>query len=546
MSKRGAGLLLLAILGIAAVLRIWGMDYGLPYPTSRPDEERIVGRAYHILATGDFHPGTHTYPGLMIYLETAALALYAWAGQLFGLYDKTFDFLFAAVVTDPGLQYRICRSVSIFAAIGSVFLTYVYARRGYASREAGLLAAAILATAYVHVRDSRFATVDAGMTFFVCLTLVLSLRAAERQRARDFVLAGIAGGLATAAKYNAGVVCLTILAAALLKSTNGDRAVSIRRRLVDKDFYVNLTAAAAVMVAVFFLTSPYTFLNWSTTAYELSEIRRVLYEGSGERAIWVHLRETFPVGLGWPVFIASIVGLGRALIQTKHADIIMLAFLVPSLWSASTVRWVFPRYLVPLAPWFAVLAAVVLSSMLARLPRGRALATAIACLLLCGPGVYRSVAFDRVAARKDTRVLASEWVEQRLPPRSKIAVCRGYGAPLLNTDRRRPPVFEPVPIACTPEAIQRDHGASYLITHEHPMLEHFSPDITELRAVLEGNDGEPLGTQIALIRPFRLPYIERRVREQTYFYSGDAFYLPFSGLSLMDRGGPIIRIWKLE
>ena len=78
------------------------------------------------------------------------------------------------------------------------------------------------------------------------------------------------------------------------------------------------------------------------------------------------------------------------------------------------------------------------------------------------------------------------------------------------------------------------------------MLEHFSPDISELRAVLEGKGGEPLGTQIALIRPFKLPYIEERVRQRTYFYSGDAFYLPFSGLSLMDRGGPIIRIWKLE
>ncbi len=92
-SRWPTSIVLAAILLFAAWLRFWGMDYGLPHPTARPDEERIVGRAFHILATGDFRPGTRTYPGLMIYLDTLALAVYAWVGQLLGVYRERFDFL---------------------------------------------------------------------------------------------------------------------------------------------------------------------------------------------------------------------------------------------------------------------------------------------------------------------------------------------------------------------------------------------------------------------------------------------------------------------
>jgi len=41
---------LFLILVVAGLLRFWGIDYGLPHPTTRPDEEMIVGRAFAILS----------------------------------------------------------------------------------------------------------------------------------------------------------------------------------------------------------------------------------------------------------------------------------------------------------------------------------------------------------------------------------------------------------------------------------------------------------------------------------------------------------------
>ena len=92
---------LFLILVVAGLLRFWGIDYGLPHPTSRPDEERIVGRAFAILSTGRFHPGDFTYPGLLKYLNALALAFYYGVGKLIGHYQELFDF-----------QIRGCRNAA--------------------------------------------------------------------------------------------------------------------------------------------------------------------------------------------------------------------------------------------------------------------------------------------------------------------------------------------------------------------------------------------------------------------------------------------------
>ena len=509
------------------------MDYGLPHPTARPDEERIVGRAFHILATGDFRPGTQTYPGLMIYINTLALALYTWLGQLFGIYRERFDFLFAAVVTDPGLQYRICRTVSVLLGVATVWSTYLLTRVGYQSRHAGLLAGALMATSYVHVRDSRFATVDIGMTFFVTMSLLFTVKTLQSYRTRNFILAGVFAGLATSAKYNAAAVALS-LAVVCLPALRDKNSGPSRRFIISR-----LAIAAFAMVSVFAISSPYTFVNFRATVFEINEAQRVLYEGESERALPIHLRVSFPVGYGWPFFLAAILGLLRAAWKHRWTDLALLAYFIPVFGTAAGVLWVFPRYIIPVTPVLAAFAAELIKNLINYIRIDRRLSLAVAMALFAGPVGWTSTKFDLVASRKDTRVLAEEWIRTHLPPRSSIAYCGGYGAPSINTDRRRPPVFQPVEVTCDPSAAEA--RTAYLVTHEHPVLLNFSPDISKLRAVLNGK-----AFQIKVFNPFVPPFDQKRLRQKAYFFEGDGFYLPFSGLDFMERGGPIIRVWKFH
>lgn len=506
-------------LALASCLRIWGMTYGLPHPTARPDEELVIGRAFAIFTTGRLDPGNYTYPSLVIYLEALATAAYAKAGQAAGWYSAPGDFLLAVAVSRPGLLYVICRSVSVALGVATVAAAYGLAWAGLRRRDVAALAAFVVATNYLHVRDSRFATVDVAMTFFITASLAFALRAAEDQRLSDYVVAGLLAGLAASAKYNGGVVVLGVVAAAFVARgpDEGWRRPATR-----------LASAGAAMLVAFAATSPYVLLRLPSVLAELQARRRYLYDAPGERALWAHLQETFPVGFGLPLCLVAAWALVRSVRLRRSFDRVLLAFLLPMLASMLAASRAFPRYLVPVVPALAVLGAELALSVL---PQTR-LAWIASALALAGPGLGSSIAFDRLAARKDTRVLAADWVSAHLPPRSAIAVCTGYAAPEINRDFRRPPAFRVSAVDCQADTAAAE-SARYLVTVDHPVLGRWSRVPRSLRERLDER-GRPL----VVLSPFREGSTER-----AYFYPGDAFYLPFSGLAAVERGGPIVTVW---
>ena len=85
---------------------------------------------------------------------------------------------------------------AISAAFGTATIPLVYAiATRVAGRLAGLLSAAFLAFAVLHVRDSHFASTDISMTFFSVLALWCALRLVERGDLVWLVAAGVAVGV---------------------------------------------------------------------------------------------------------------------------------------------------------------------------------------------------------------------------------------------------------------------------------------------------------------------------------------------------------------
>jgi 4-amino-4-deoxy-L-arabinose transferase-like glycosyltransferase len=511
------------ILALGAGLRLWGMGYGLPHPMARPDEQKLVGRAVVMIGNGDLNPIERTYPALLMYLQAAALLFYAKVGQLFGHYGAVRDFLADTAVAHPGLHYRICRALSVAFGLATVAATYVLGLRADGRRAVPLLAALVAATNYLHVRDSRWGTVDVPMTFFVTVSLIFAVQASESQRFRDYKLAGAFAGLAAATKYNAGIVLLATVAAAI--------AGVARRRLMATDAARRVAVAGLTTLLLFTLATPYSVRDWYATWEGFTVSVGMLYGVVGERAASVHLRVTFPDGFGWPVCLAALVGAGRAVWKRDARALVLLTFVVMMFGSMAAVRWVFPRYLLPFVPPLAVLAA---EGAAALVDLSRPALAAAAALLLAAPGVLYSVQFDRVAARKDTRVLAAEWVGENVPGGSAVLVCNNYGSPVVNVDPRRRPTFRARLIDCAPGQVETS-GAPYLITSEHPQLPWFASVEPELRQYLAAR-ARPL----AVFGPFR-----DGSSAEPYFYGGDAFFLPFTGLPAMERGGPVVTVWAL-
>ena len=416
---------------LAAGLRIWALDYGLPHPLSRPDEERIVGRAQTIFATGVWHPGSFYYPSLLFYADTAVLYGYYAVKKSMGDYDRPFDLLYDIAVTRPGLHYLLGRWVGAVSGILTVLVVYALGLSAYGRPAVGLLAAALLATCHLHVRESHFATVDVVMTLFITASLLFAVRVASKPSLGNYLLAGLFAGLAVSTKYNAGLVVLGLVAASFHALSSLDK-----KRVAARLFFAGLAAFLA-----FAATSPYVLLRYQGFLANMDGLGSFLYDRQSGLALWDHLRTTFPAGLGWPLLFASTAGIARAFWHRRPADWVLLAFLIPWFILISGVRVTFPRYVLPFVPVLVVLAADTAASVVERFAAGKSWVWVLALVLLASPGVARSIRYDRIASQKDTRLLAAEWIADNVAPQTRILVClrrasRQRGSPAATRLRR--------------------------------------------------------------------------------------------------------------
>ena len=151
-------------------------------------------RAVRMMKTGDFNPHFFDYPTLYMYVQAVvarrALPGRRDAGQVGGAGAGAAR----GRSTSGAARSRRCsarpRSGSSTAPACA------------GARATALLAAVLFAVMPLHVRESHYVLTDVPVTFFVMLTLLLSLRAHERATAGAFALAGAAAGLAGATKYN--------------------------------------------------------------------------------------------------------------------------------------------------------------------------------------------------------------------------------------------------------------------------------------------------------------------------------------------------------
>lgn len=514
--------LLAGIVLLASALRVWGLDYGLPHPLARPDEQLITNNALRMLEQHTTTPGEFFYPSLQKYLAAGALQVHYAIARLSGRSSSLEEFLELVTIIHPGRYYRTCRLVSVLTGLATVPIVFLLGRRLSENRSVGLIAALLLAVCYLHVRDSHFATVDVTMTFFTTLCLLIALEAARTGRLSLFAAAGLAGGLAAATKYNAAVVCVAIVAAAAARLREQQ---DVGLRLVAS--WIATGAAAAVLG--FLIGVPYAIRARERMIDSLTQVAAAVHGGAGPTGFEIHLLHSLPGGLGWPLYLAGVAGVVRAAVwRRRPQDWVWLSFALVYFLLIGPARWVVPRYVIPLIPILVVCAAELVVAISAR---SRALGAA-AVLLLALPTLWRSIQYDRVTSRPDTRVAAADWIAAHVPAHSRVALCEGYGAPVLHGNRPGRMPFLPKTISCSRSEMNSSRAA-YLVTHEHPVLGWSAP-AGHYRSVLDDR-----WRPVASFDPF-----SGSAAGGAYYHVGDAFYVPYTGIGSVTSGGPIVTVWE--
>lgn len=532
------------ITGLAAALRFWALDFGLPHLETRPDETPVIRLAAKV-GRGQLDLGWGMYPDAYVYLTWLQGELGAKLLGLLGRADATG--YTRLLQSEPAKIYLIGRVFAALAGTAAVAGLIALARRT-SGRAVALVAGLLLATAFLHARDSHAAKPDALLSLWTVAGLAASVALARAATLRRGIVAGLVLGAAVATKYPGVLVSVPIYFGAVLGSSARGW-----RRLVPGP----ALAAGATGLVLFVATSPFMITAEEFRAWAF-DFARLLFPSLsagipgaqpappamsagpepspyGPAAWWggytYHALFSLRHGIGLPAALLALPALIFALVRRSPVLVLAAAFSVAyfALFGLSPAR--LARYMTPMLPALALLEAEAVVALGARLGgrRGTAL-VALLTAVLVAPPLASSVRHNRVAEREDTRVLASRWMREHLPRDASVAVLGtrfwAWGAPRL------------------PSRVQghfprqdRDvldlQEVDFVVTHDHPLFS----------STLDRDTWKEIAPRARLLAEFD-PF--RGDGETPVFENADAYYVPFAGFGGVTRPGPRIRIYAVE
>jgi dolichyl-phosphate-mannose-protein mannosyltransferase len=405
------GVALTLLLAVALLLRLWGIKQGLPYSYNSDEATHFVPRAIGFFGH-DLNPHYFLNPPAYSYL------LYI----VFELWFGSADTVRHLYTTDPSAVFMVARAVAAVLGTLSVALLYFTGARLW-GRSVGLLAAAILAFAFLPVFYSHLALNDVPTLAPVTLSLYGIAGVLRRGRTRDYAVAGVGIGLAAATKYTGGITLFCLLGAAASDAAAGSLRPTARR----------LVLGGVLAVAAFVIANPYSLLD--TSAF-LSGVGQQASAAAGADPVKLGTRPgsgityylwTFTWGLGWGPTVAALGG--TALLAARRRIGALLMF-VPAcvffvIFMGDQQRF-FGRWVMPIFPVVALLAAYGAVELVRWLHRARGvplpLVGAVTLLLMLGQSAVADVHNDAVLSRPETRNLLRAWMVAHIPAGSRIVI----------------------------------------------------------------------------------------------------------------------------
>jgi len=421
---------------LALGLRIWGISFGLPY-IYHVDEERFSRISHHYFS-GDLNPHFFHVPSLHTYAVAGIWGTYYLAGKASGKFHSLDDFIdsFGEEITT---LFVLGRMLTVLLSIGTILIVYLIGKRLYNQR-VGLLSSLFLIFSPVHNKISHYMVPDSPMVFFQMLSFLFIWMIYKKGRWEHYILAGLFAGLAMGTKYGGLLLFLPLILAHVFHVLEDKQPLS--------NIFLSFKPilSGVFFLAGFFIGCPYAFFDFQSFWRGFQWQSRHLfvtghYGSSTAQPAWLfYLKHGFKELVGKSSQFLVLGGVIYGLFRHKKREIILFSFplvqfLIMSNWKTSAVR-----YLLPLAPFFAIIGAHFLDLILSKLAyylarfnskfsflirRRGIFAALVVILFLLSPGL-KVLRFDYTLTQKDTRMIAKEWIEKNIPPGSRIAF-EAYG-----------------------------------------------------------------------------------------------------------------------
>ncbi len=417
----------IGILAVAAILRLWGVNWGMPY-IFHPDERFMISRGVYFFG-GDFNPHLFIYPSLLMYILFIFNGLEYAIGRLLSAFHSLEEFT-NLYHSDPATFYIPNRIVIVLFALLSIYMVYKIARE-IKNPETGLLAASLLALLPVHVMHSHFVTTDVPCVAFVLLSFFYSLRIIDSNETKNYILAAVFGGMAASIKYNGGMVVFCMIMAHWIRAWNEEQ-VSLKQRIKRILTYTlssKLILNCFLSVFIFILTSPYVVLDFNSFLndflFQLSVQRRghgLIFVGI-ENKIFYEIFVVFKNWGGWPFLILMFSGLLYSLKRVNAKIFLFLFWIVIYCLALFSSNDLFIRYTILLIPFLIILAAkAVYEGMYERRTTAvKAIFIALFSIAILYMTVF-SFLISKSMSGQDARIQAKKWFEKTAAKSNSVGI----------------------------------------------------------------------------------------------------------------------------
>jgi hypothetical protein len=399
----------LALVALSALCIYLGTGGG--QPLFHPDY--VIARGIlTIQQHGD--PNFFSYPALVIYLNSAVYGLVYLLLRIQGNVTTPEDFRglytqghfplgpFDIAFTSPGVMIT-----ALFSVLG-VMSTYLLALILTRSRLCAVYAGLILITSLLWAVETHYATVDIPLAALCVATVFITARnlSAPGPLSRTSLFqTGILFGVATSAKYNGALVFLAIAGVILLKYKHA------RWKGVRDAFYILVIGGLT-----FLLVNPFVLIRFDKFVADLGleglHQRNGSFGASADHVSIDHLSRNLGAGFGPLICLLAILGLIILTVSRKVPGLTKLPVIVFPVsyflfmgFSAVNYR----RYMVPIAPFVAIYAALALISVqqfMSRRNPGKKSAevwSLIALLALVAPNLVSIHSHNKLLSGGDTR-----------------------------------------------------------------------------------------------------------------------------------------------
>ena len=525
MPKNGRIYLICFFLCCALFLRLWSVNYGLPFFIHN-NEGIYLPRAMEMLRTGQFNPHHFGNPPLLIYLEAFVMAIYFLIGRLLGLFQSLTDF-YSSYSINPASYFLISRIVIVIFSTATCLAVYKVASKLF-TKSAGIIACALMSFCFLHSRNSHFAINDIPSLFFITLAFNYALNIYLKGRVTDYLFVGLSSGLAIVSKYNAGFIILLLLAAHFLRP-RANKGGSDKKIM----FLILSCLFAFLVVCPWAFLDSQNFFAGIIDQYNISRQNWLSVPQSDSYLLYI---KTVIWGYGLFPFIFSLIGFAFLWPRMKEFLLLMIFPCAYFLLMGSS-RFFFVRYALPLLPFLCVTSAYGIIKVAGYFgEKGSRKAAVLLTLLSILQGVIFNIRHDYLIGKPDTRIITREWIINNLPAGSKIVmenlskwvpslrdyehggVINNYKSDLADLPKHNQQYY-------------RLNGYQYIVTS----------DFIRQRYSLYP---QWYAQQIRFYNSLRNEIFSVSPSQEKLPYYLDEVYSPFWNIFLLHNPGPVIRIYK--